>query len=603
MGKPMFKIRGASSLKLGQRMILVFTLGCFLPLILVYIYMYNTSSKALIEQQIESGRESLEVQKELLTNKLNLVTELSERIFFDESRMQVVLNTYATDTEIYVDNKSSQVLDDYIYEYYRDIAKISFYMNPDLIKGDENHFKKITDTLREKEWYKKTMQYIGRPRWSYYSNIKTGRRSLRLTRTLIDSRDKEVGVISIELDPALTDEYINSRSDHALLVLNGNENVLANVSITENEIKEVCQTLKDESFDGWVTFHGERCASAAVTVTPRYSPDYYMLVLMQPYGGITRSAGRTTIRSLIPLMLAALLMAASVLVLNRWFTRRITALGMAMRHVVERSSAAADGAIGEAHDEIWELYNDLNKMVVDMQKLSDTAANERIEREQLHSRNKDIEFKMLTTQINPHFLYNTLETMRMLAMINHQKDIEEISVMLNRLLRGSLEAGQELKTLAWEMDKVECYTKIQSYRFGDRITAVVEYDKEVAERCKVMPFVVQPFVENAYVHAMEDKDAGGLITIKAEAYDDRELFLTVTDNGHGMSEKELEEVTRYLNDFENLDREHIGICNVNQRIKLRFGNEYGVTITSVENEGTCVKIHMPFIKCYGTENA
>ena len=602
MGRFKLKIRGgASSLKLGQRMILVFALGCFIPLILVYIYMYRTSSRELIDQQIKSGQESLDVQRELLTNKLNLVTELSERIYFDEERNQVVLNTYATDTEIYVDNKSSSVFDDYIFEYYRDISKISFYMNPDLIHGDELHFKKITDKIREKDWYKKTMQYIGRPRWSYYSNIQTGRRSLRLTRTLLDSKGREVGAISIELDPSITDEFINSRSDHALLVLNGTENVLANVSINESEIKEMCSKLQSADFNGWLTFHGEECASASVTISPRYSPDYYMLVLMQSYGGITKSSGRTTFRSLIPLMLAALMMAGSVLVLNRWFTRRITALGKAMHHVVERSSAAADGAIGEAHDEIWELYNDLNKMVVNMQQLSDTAANERIEREQLHSRNKDIEFKMLTTQINPHFLYNTLETMRMLAMINHQKDIEEISVMLNRLLRGSLEAGQELKTLAWEMDKVECYTKIQSYRFGDRITATVEYDKELAEKCKVMPFVVQPFVENAYVHAMEDKEADGLITIRAEV--DHDLFLTVTDNGKGMSAEELEEVTRYLNDFENLDREHIGICNVNQRIKLRFGNEYGVTISSVENEGTTVQIRMPFVKCYGTENA
>ena len=601
MSKLTFKIRGASSLKLGQRMILVFALGCFLPLILVYIYMYRTSSRALVDQQIESGRESLKVQQELLTNKLNLVTELSERIYFDETSTQVVLNTYATDTEIFVDNRSSKVFDDYIYEYYRDISRISFYMNPDLIKGDENHFKKVTDTIREKDWYKKTMQYIGRPRWSYYSNIQTGRRSLRLSRTLLDSKGREVGAISIELDPAITEEFINSRNDHALLILNGSENVLANVSINEQEVKELCTSLNDESFDGWCTFHGEQCASAEVTISPRYSPDYYMLILMQPYGGITRSAGRTAVRSLLPLMLAALLMAGSVLVLNRWFTHRITALGKAMRHVVERSAAAADGAIGEAHDEIWELYNDLNKMVVNMQQLSDTAANERIEREQLHSRNKDIEFKMLTTQINPHFLYNTLETMRMLAMINHQKDIEDISVMLTRLLRGSLEAGQELKTLAWEMDKVECYTKIQSYRFGDRITATVEYDKELAEKCKVMPFVVQPFVENAYVHAMEDKEEGGLITVRAEVKGD--LFLTVTDNGGGMSREKLEEVTRYLNDFENLDRNHIGICNVNQRIKLRFGNEYGVTISSVENEGTRVEIRMPFVKCYGTENA
>ncbi len=384
MSEGKWKIRGASSLKLGQRMILVFALGCFLPLILVYIYMYRNSSHELINQQIESGQESLKVQKELITNKLNLVTELSERIYYDENRNQVVLNTYATDTEIYVDNKSSQVLDDYIYEYYRDIVNISFYMNPDLIRGDENHFRKITDTLKEKEWYKKTVQYIGRPRWSYYSNIQTGRRSLRLTRTLRDSKGRDAGVISIELDPAITEEFINSRNDHALIVLNGVENVIANVSINEDEIKEVCSSLQSEKFDGWLYFHGERCASAAVTINPRYSPDYYMLVLMQPYGGISRSAGRTTIRLLIPLVLAAVLMAASVLVLNRWFTHRITALGKAMHHVVERSSAAADGAIGEAHDEIWELYNDLNKMVVNMQKLSDTAANERIEREQLH---------------------------------------------------------------------------------------------------------------------------------------------------------------------------------------------------------------------------
>ena len=234
-----------------------------------------------------------------------------------------------------------------------------------------------------------------------------------------------------------------------------------------------------------------------------------------------------------------------------------------------------------------------------MQQLSDTAARERIEREQLHSRNKDVEFKMLSAQINPHFLYNTLETIRMLAMINHEKDIEDISVMLTRLLRGSLEAGQELRTLAWEMDKVECYTRIQNYRFEDRILATVEYDKTAAENYMVLPFVVQPFVENAYVHAMEDKESDGHITIRVEA--GRDLTIFVEDNGHGMSKEELADVTRYLNDFENLDRSHIGICNVNQRIRLRFGDAYGVIFTSTLNVGTRVEIKMPIVKRFGTE--
>ena len=600
MQNPISKFRGgASSLKLGQRMILVFALGCFLPLILVYVYMFQSSNRALVAQQIKSGEESLNVQKEILTNDLNMVTELSERIIFDESRMKIVLNTYATETEIYVDNGESKVFDDYVAEYYRDISNISFYMNPDLIRGDENHFKKVTAALQEKDWYKKTMQVVGQPRWSYYSNVQTGQRSLRLTRALMNGKGKAVGAISIEMNPALSEDYIANQSAHALLVLNGNDVVRANVSINEREVKELCAGLKQQNYNGELVFHGEQCASAGVVISPRYSSDSYTLILMQPYGGLTKNAVRTTLLSLIPLVIAAVVMAASFIILNRWFTHRITALGKAMRHVVERSAEAADGAIGEAHDEIWELYNDLNKMVVNMQQLSDTAANERIEREQLHSRNKDVEFKMLTTQINPHFLYNTLETMRMLAMINHQKDIEDISVMLTKLLRGSLEAGQELKTLAWEMDKVECYTKIQDYRFGDRIKAVVEYDKSMAENCMVMPFVVQPFVENAYVHGMEDKDEGGRIVIRAEIK--RDLFLVVEDNGNGMTKEQLEDVTRFLNDFENLDRTHIGICNVNQRIKLRFGDAYGVTITSAENKGTRVEIRMPLVKRFGTE--
>jgi two-component system sensor histidine kinase YesM len=143
------------------------------------------------------------------------------------------------------------------------------------------------------------------------------------------------------------------------------------------------------------------------------------------------------------------------------------------------------------------------------------------------------------------------------------------------------------------MDKVDCYLKIQEYRFGDRITAVQSFDPEVAERYMIMPFIVQPFVENAYVHAMEDMDEGGRIDISAEV--GSEISISIRDNGNGMSKEELESLLKAMNDFENLDRTHIGVVNVNQRIKLRFGDPYGVTIESTEGEGTTVRITMPLI--------
>jgi two-component system sensor histidine kinase YesM len=105
---------------------------------------------------------------------------------------------------------------------------------------------------------------------------------------------------------------------------------------------------------------------------------------------------------------------------------------------------------------------------------------------------------------------------------------------------------------------------------------------------------VQPFVENAYVHGIEEMEENGRITVRAEIAEN--LCIYIEDNGKGMSPREVEEVTRYSNDFENLDRTHIGICNVNQRIRLKFGEGYGVDFRSEPGRGTQVKICMPVLE-------
>ena len=126
-----------------------------------------------------------------------------------------------------------------------------------------------------------------------------------------------------------------------------------------------------------------------------------------------------------------------------------------------------------------------------------------------------------------------------------------MSVRLTRLLRSSLEAGKELRSLEWEMDKIECYIAIQDFRFGDRIHAEVSYDKENADKIMVIPLVIQPFVENAYVHAMEDMEEGGEIRVHAEV--DKDIRITIEDNGCGMSKEKLKALNENLNDFENME--------------------------------------------------
>ena len=207
---------------------------------------------------------------------------------------------------------------------------------------------------------------------------------------------------------------------------------------------------------------------------------------------------------------------------------------------------------------------------------------------------KDAEFKMLASQINPHFLYNTLETIRMQARVSGQPEIEELAKMLAKIMRRNIQATDSLQSLKSELQLVEYYLKIQDYRFHDRIHyEILVKEQTGTEELKIMPLLIQPFVENAYVHGLEAKENGGMIRIQAE--ERSHLWITVEDNGCGMDEAKLKEVRHTLDDFETLDRTHIGICNVNQRIRLKYGGNYGVTIESAAGKGTIVTIKLPVI--------
>jgi len=255
-------------------------------------------------------------------------------------------------------------------------------------------------------------------------------------------------------------------------------------------------------------------------------------------------------------------------------------------------AAAGDFNLSEVNgnDEIADLYRDLNTMINSLQHLITTIYEEQVQKEKLNSRQKEVEFKMLASQINPHFLYNTLETIRMKARCNGEKDIEELVKMLAKIMRRNIQAGDTLVTLKSELDLVEYYLKIQQYRFGERIHFHINLYCDV-EQLKIMPLIIQPIVENAFIHGLEAKEGEGEIRIDVKMADS--LYIIVEDDGIGMSRDTLEEIKDSLNDYARLTRSSIGLNNVNQRIKLLYGDEYGLLIESEENAGTKIIIQLP----------
>ena len=201
----------------------------------------------------------------------------------------------------------------------------------------------------------------------------------------------------------------------------------------------------------------------------------------------------------------------------------------------------------------------------------------------------------LQSQINPHFMNNTLETVNWTAisLLGGRNEISEITGALSKMLRMALEDTDTIIPIGREIEHCMYYLKIQETRYEDKFEAVWNIPPEIA-RCKTIRIILQPIVENAIYHGIKPLSNKGKITISGE-FCGNDVVLEVADNGLGMTKEELEELRGNMRSDMIKESRHIGVANVNQRLKLYFGEEYGVFIESGEGMGTTVRICFPKI--------
>jgi two-component system sensor histidine kinase YesM len=205
----------------------------------------------------------------------------------------------------------------------------------------------------------------------------------------------------------------------------------------------------------------------------------------------------------------------------------------------------------------------------------------------------DLELRLLQAQINPHFLYNTLDNIVWLSEDGRTREVEDMVTSLSQFFRTTLAGGEDFIKIADEVSHIEAYLHIQHQRYRDILT----YDIEIPEsimNCRIIKLTLQPVVENALYHGIKNKRGGGKISLHA-ADEGNQIRLTVEDNGIGMDEKTLEHV-RALIDGKvkpSEDNTGFGIANVSERMRLNYGPRYGMSIESEYGVGTKVDIIIP----------
>lgn len=275
-----------------------------------------------------------------------------------------------------------------------------------------------------------------------------------------------------------------------------------------------------------------------------------------------------------------------VIILSYYIPRSIT---MPITRISRVTDQVAKGnlsvrAAAESGAEARMLSDSLNAMIDKINELLDQVTTEQV-------RLRKAEFELLQAQINPHFLYNTLDTIVWLAEAGDQKRVVSMVGNLSDFFRTSLNQGKDIISIREELAHVRSYLEIQQVRYQDILRYEITVPEDLYEY-KIPKITIQPLVENALYHGIKNKRGQGTITVTGKR-NENGFVLYVRDNGIGMTQERLKEVRAGIQKLSYTGKEIYGLYNVNERIRLNFGETYGISIESTYGEGTCVSISLP----------
>ena len=380
---------------------------------------------------------------------------------------------------------------------------------------------------------------------------------------------------------------INKNGD---VVSNSDENELKGMSLgaglTENILKA-----------GDSVFRYKIGLNDYLIITKAFTENQWIIVGMVPESEIFEKVNGI-IRYAVFILLACILTSLFFMVITADnIVKPVRKLEKAMNEVENGNFGIRVDIKGDY--EVSKLGRYFNSMINKINKL--------IQEEYIHERKiKEAELNVLMAQINPHFLYNTLDSIVWKARSVKAFEISEMASSLGKLFRISISRGNVIVNVEEELEHVQAYINIQRLRYGNKFDYVLDIPDDDVKRYKTLKLLLQPIVENSLSHGIGQMDKKGIIRVKA-SQNGGKLVFEVSDNGIGIPEERLKAIRESIYSDENIRTEEkcnnqyaygtgIGLTNIHDRIRLYFGPEYGIRIESRESEGTAIYVEVPVLK-------
>ncbi len=366
------------------------------------------------------------------------------------------------------------------------------------------------------------------------------------------------------------------------------QRLLRNIDALEKRVDDIKEsTMTDGKYDENI----EKLDNNIYILTELIQDDiqYYIYYQMQSMEKVTNDLNNQVNNFLLVcrIMIAALIvlaMAITILIVSD-ILRPLRELYNATEKVAAGDFSARANI--ETYDEIAVLSKGFNNMAENIQTLFGTIKED-------ERKLRRVDLRLLQEQINPHFLYNSLDTIVWLIEGNESEKAVDMVVTLSDFFRLVLSKGKEFISIKEEEQHINSYLKIQEMRYHDILEYDIQIDK-VLYNYQILKLTLQPIVENALYHGIKYKRAKGYIHINGEK-EGNIIRLVVRDNGVGMDEDELKQIREEISRPCKETEKGFGLANVNERIRMYFGTEYGMTIQSEKGKGTIVEILIPAIK-------
>lgn len=586
----------SSNVKIKNKLILSYLFVAIATVTIVSMYLTVRMNDIVVNNAITEGENNANTMQYRVTQILNLAIKVSDMIYADEDLNSVLTKQYADDNDVINNYENYEHIDAYL-KYYDELANITVYVNNVTLLSNSN-ITIVNDNISKQNWYKKAVAGRGKIFWRYGVRDNDGTEFLSLIRAIYEN-NKLVGVLVIDINYNYLSAILDNNPNNIMALDNCTISLDNNINFTrylsENIIK------KSKYKDGYVARNKLNGIDNYIIVNSfsinKSLMNKMQIITMLPVREITRQTNNIILSGISIACMTIIISLIIIIFFSRSISYRISLLGEEMHRVVKGDLYISDRIYGK--DEIGQLYEDLKYMISSIKNLIDQVYVQKIQEEELKASQREIEFKMLSSQINPHFLYNTLETIRMKAFLSGDRETANIIKKLGKIMRRNLEVSGKPVTLKSELDLIEGYLQIQSVRFEGMVKYEIKIDRDInVDKYMILPLLLQPIVENAFIHGLEEKKEKGMITLNINI-ENNDLVINVKDNGIGIEKDKLSNLIESLNKVD-CDNKNIGIVNVNQRIKIYYGDKYGITIQSKVKIGTLVKIHLPLergIKC------